>query len=405
MDILNNEPTGRPSTPDPQCSICLNDLTNKCYSNACVHLFCFDCLQLWSNMCLQRCPISEPTCPLCKQTFKYIFHSFDNLGVFETYTVPIMPSFATSSPVNEPEFNGMTHINSMIVQSLLSMTPEADTRLRTLFRNRGLGELGDHRFQINHNTPQNNGPVFALNGQSIRMEVYNDNVWAIPLHPNTDGRFRYGTTDFYRNHPTQMYRLRTFILRDLVAIRESVRVEGLSMPFPGISDFRATNLIMSSLPNCDIRQLHLLNSLNDILNVHADPFYQEQPPPNLIVLDSNNEELQRPNIIEDSSSTNSSDVEVLSEYYRSIDPQNSASINQPSTSTGIRDSLDGPKTNNSFQSINGGLSQVSYSSQVKRGRPDSDESDDEESIIATQESQTANLKSQDINNKKKKKHQ
>lgn len=59
----------------------------------------------------------------------------------------------------------------------------------------------------------------------------------------------------------------------------------------------------------------------------------------------------------------------------------------------------------SFQSINGGLSQVSYSSQVKRGRPDSDESDDEESIIATQESQTANLKSQDINNKKKKKHQ
>lgn len=47
------------------------------------------------------------------------------------------------------------------------------------------------------------------------------------------------------------------------------------MPFPGISDFRATNLIMSSLPNCDIRQLHLLNSLNDILNVHAVHFCHE----------------------------------------------------------------------------------------------------------------------------------
>lgn len=47
------------------------------------------------------------------------------------------------------------------------------------------------------------------------------------------------------------------------------------MPFPGISDFHATNLIMSSLANCDIRQLHLLNSLNDILNVHAVHFCHE----------------------------------------------------------------------------------------------------------------------------------
>jgi len=59
----------------------------------------------------------------------------------------------------------------------------------------------------------------------------------------------------------------------------------------------------------------------------------------------------------------------------------------------------------SFQTVNGGLSQVSYSSQLKRDRPNSDESDDEESIIATQGSQTANLESQDDNNKKKKKHQ
>jgi len=54
----------------------------------------------------------------------------------------------------------------MIVQSLLNMTPEGNERLRTLFRSRGygFGELGDHRFQINHNTPQNDGPVFSLNG-------------------------------------------------------------------------------------------------------------------------------------------------------------------------------------------------------------------------------------------------
>lgn len=40
----------RPSSPDTQCSICLDDLINKCYSNSCWHLFCFECLKRWSNV-------------------------------------------------------------------------------------------------------------------------------------------------------------------------------------------------------------------------------------------------------------------------------------------------------------------------------------------------------------------
>jgi len=47
-------------------------------------------------------------------------------------------------------------------------------------------------------------------------------------------------------------------------------------------------------------------------------------------------------VIEVSSSADDSDVEILSHSFRSIDPLNSASIDQPSTSTGIRDSLDRP---------------------------------------------------------------
>jgi len=72
-----------------------------------------------------------------------------------------------------------------------------------------------------------------------------------------------------------MHRLHTFILRDLVAIRESVRFERQPMPFPTSSDFHGTNLIISSLANCEIRQLHLHNNLREFLNVHAIHFCHE----------------------------------------------------------------------------------------------------------------------------------
>jgi len=55
MDILNNGPSaGRPLTPDSRCSICLDELTNSCYTNACLHLFCFECLQRWSDVSIVK---------------------------------------------------------------------------------------------------------------------------------------------------------------------------------------------------------------------------------------------------------------------------------------------------------------------------------------------------------------
>jgi len=50
ISIINTRPTKRPSTPSSQCSICLDELTNPCNTNSCLHLFCFECLQRWSNV-------------------------------------------------------------------------------------------------------------------------------------------------------------------------------------------------------------------------------------------------------------------------------------------------------------------------------------------------------------------
>jgi len=63
-----------------------------------------------------------------------------------------------------------------------------------------------------------------------------------------------------------------------------------------------------------------------------------------IVLDSDNEEAQLPilEVIVVSSSGDDSDVEILSHSFRSIEARNPTSIDQPSTSTGIRHSLDRP---------------------------------------------------------------
>jgi len=75
------------------------------------------------------------------------------------------------------------------------------------------------------------------------------------------------------------------------------------------------------------------------------PIPQSQYVGETIVLDSDNEEAQRPNFMEVivvSSSADDSDVEILSHSFRSTEALNSASLNQPSTSTGIRDSLDRP---------------------------------------------------------------
>lgn len=72
-----------------------------------------------------------------------------------------------------------------------------------------------------------------------------------------------------------MHRLHTFILRDVVAIRESVRLEGLPMPFPENADMIVTSSILESLANYEIRDLNFLNTLRPFLNTHAVHFCHE----------------------------------------------------------------------------------------------------------------------------------
>ncbi|XP_022181831.1 E3 ubiquitin-protein ligase Topors-like isoform X3 [Myzus persicae] len=454
------EASGRPSTPDSQCSICLDDLTNKCHTDQCWHAFCFECLQRWSN--------SEATCPLCKKRFNFIYHSIADDGVHETYDVPRLvarlPSFSRPR---------------IFIRPFAEMTDDIDRMnlfLDIVRRNDNMMGLryDENSVDLNHNAnamnqfltdPSANYPRPNLQrpiiGQGFRIRVYITNMWAEPL-PDATGRFRDCSSAFYRDNPAQTYRLHSFILRDLVAVRESVRSEGQQMPFPVNTDVTVTNLIMRSLAAYEIRQLHMVNVLRPFLDTRAVHFchelynfanspydlsgydsnvqytypgldselitalYRDPLPPihiigETIVLDSDNEEVVRPHVmevIEVSSSVDDSDVEILSHSFLSIDPLNS--IDQPSTSTGIRDSLDRPNNrynlrrrrifsptiNDSpnYQSVYGDLSRMSYPSQGRRGRPILDSSsDDEEPITGPRGSHTTLRKSRNVNDKRKKK--
>ncbi|XP_025201435.1 E3 ubiquitin-protein ligase Topors isoform X2 [Melanaphis sacchari] len=476
--VLRNGPpvplnTGRPSTPDTQCSICLDDLTNKCYSNSCWHLFCFECLKRWSN--------SEPTCPLCKKSFSFIHHSFDDLGDHETYHVPSLPRAPSPRLFMRP-YNEMSNdINRMnLFMDIVRRNERAINNVNHLFDY-------NHNDQVYDQNQDFSRPILQrpIMGQATRIRVYVENAWAEPL-PDLSGRFRDCSSAFYRNNPAQTYRLHAFILRDLVAIRETARIEGEPVPILESADVSVTNLIMRSLAAYEIRELYMINILTPFLDRRASHFCHElynfanspydivgydrhvqytfrssysssdlpnpplparitassilaalESPPlalpipmidssrrvigETIVLDSDNEEAQLPilEVIVVSSSGDDSDVEILSHSFRSIEPRNSASIDQPSTSTGIRHSLDRPSnrynlrrrrlysptlndSNFPIQSVHG-ISRMSYPSLARRRRPYVDSSSDDEDFTPARSYQTARIKSRDVNNKKKRK--
>lgn len=38
------------ASPPPNCSICLGRVKSKCFTNSCMHQFCFSCLLEWSKV-------------------------------------------------------------------------------------------------------------------------------------------------------------------------------------------------------------------------------------------------------------------------------------------------------------------------------------------------------------------
>lgn len=102
----------RAVSPPPNCAICLGRCKNKCFTDSCMHQFCFKCLCEWSKV--------KPECPLCKQTFKSIIHNVKSIHQFEEYHVQ-PPTVQIAHPPFEMDFQEM-RIFGVVHQGLVYCT-------------------------------------------------------------------------------------------------------------------------------------------------------------------------------------------------------------------------------------------------------------------------------------------
>ena len=69
------------TSPPPSCCICLGKMSNKSFTDNCLHEFCFDCILRWSTVNTQ--------CPLCKSEFNSIIHNIKSKLDYDRYKIPV----------------------------------------------------------------------------------------------------------------------------------------------------------------------------------------------------------------------------------------------------------------------------------------------------------------------------
>ena len=78
---------------DNCCSICIDEIKEMCYTDTCLHRFCFSCLSEWVKR--------KHICPMCKADFTSIIH---NIKSDEDYEItPLFPEMLATSLAEEEE--------------------------------------------------------------------------------------------------------------------------------------------------------------------------------------------------------------------------------------------------------------------------------------------------------------
>ncbi|KAH8252444.1 hypothetical protein KR032_000006 [Drosophila birchii] len=226
--------TGARSSPPPNCAICLSRCHRKCFTDSCMHQFCFKCLCEWSKI--------KAECPLCKQRFKTIIHNVRTLDDYDRYPVQ------TSSP-SQPDHPAMRfHIVRRprfmpLVQNQAVMTNDIEAGIGVGGGAAGAAgvlaaeevlpgvEASGGRHTYNRFEPYRwelmnfyrHEPDAATAGSSSlihlwRRYVYDRKLYALPVSDSLTGHFREWSARFYRNNPAQMHRLMPWIQRDIVCL-------------------------------------------------------------------------------------------------------------------------------------------------------------------------------------------
>ncbi|XP_016958566.1 E3 ubiquitin-protein ligase Topors [Drosophila biarmipes] len=211
------------SSPPPNCAICLSRCKRKCFTDSCMHQFCFKCLCEWSKI--------KPECPLCKQPFKTIIHNVRTLDDYDRYPVQ------SSSPVPPDHPSLRFHIVRRprympLVQNQAVMTNDIEAGLAAGAAGEEIlpaaevaaGRHSYSRFEpyrvelMNYYRHDQDAATSGSLSQLWRRYVYDRKLYALPVSDSLTGHFREWSARFYRNNPAQMHRLMPWIHRDIVCL-------------------------------------------------------------------------------------------------------------------------------------------------------------------------------------------
>ncbi|XP_019753287.1 uncharacterized protein LOC109532721 isoform X2 [Dendroctonus ponderosae] len=256
-------PINRPSSAasPPNCAICLGNCTNKCFSDSCLHEFCFRCLLEWSKI--------KAECPLCKQPFKSIIHNVKSNEDYDEHVVEtprneevrLEDVWFLPVPITPQrhEFHVRTTFTvdsrgeHAIQQMLLSHPLTAGGRITV---NAGIPTSRSHGFSARHRRD--------YSATSFRRSLYAQNLWVDAL-PDLTGRYRDCSPVFFRNNPGARQRLVPWLNRELNAILfENTQLI-----------MHLVDLIMERLLSYHICSRAFRNLLREYLDSKTDQFVHE----------------------------------------------------------------------------------------------------------------------------------
>ncbi|TDG43780.1 hypothetical protein AWZ03_009790 [Drosophila navojoa] len=209
-----NGSSGR-SSPPPNCAICLSRCRRKCFTDSCMHQFCFKCLCEWSKI--------KAECPLCKQPFKTIIHNVRTLDDYDRYPVQTNAPEHSSVSFHFVNLRRQRYLNQGVLtndidagatdDSLDGLLPHP-TRMQGPFN-----RFEPYRTELLnfYRHDQDAGGSGSLS-QLWRRYVYDRKLYALPVCDSLTGQFREWSARFYRDNPAQMHRLMPWINRDIVCL-------------------------------------------------------------------------------------------------------------------------------------------------------------------------------------------
>nr|XP_018908381.1 PREDICTED: E3 ubiquitin-protein ligase Topors-like [Bemisia tabaci]XP_018908382.1 PREDICTED: E3 ubiquitin-protein ligase Topors-like [Bemisia tabaci] len=342
----------RPSSPEPNCAICLSGPKNKSFTDSCCHQFCFTCLLEWSKV--------KAECPLCKQVFSFIIHNIRSMDDYDKYLVQSNPppDHLPFIPMPNPRFpmpsdifgDGYATIDqserfryrTTMVNSLPSSHPfhENVQQLIDALHNHQTRDALRTAVQQSYNpnnyvlpTTRSSRRRNALSGTSdFRRNIYRQNLWVRP-QPDVTGRFRESTPEFYRLNEAATHRLVPWLNRELNVLVPNAEQSA-----------RVLDLILREIRRHSIRSTEFNRMLTPFIGSHTRHFLHEFYSFAISTFDMIGYDLQAqyvsypelghdPDVGLEISSDNDSDVQIVEmpSQPRNEDGNASSFLNQSST--------------------------------------------------------------------------